>query len=453
MGWAWVSGTAGGSRNRAGACFSALLAMQILGALGCKNSGGSASADTTGSSSTGEPLDTTTGASDDGPGGSTGTSASTVGSIGTEDASGTATDTGSPGCGDAAQVGATCFAPWQPLVVGRPTAALATGDLDNDGASDVVAGHIDGISTLLGNGAGSFSPALDTPSAPIAAIAAGFLDSDETLDVVTAHGDDDRIEIRHGLGDGTLGDPIVVTLSASPEVPIGPRALVLADVDDDARNDVIVANELAGTVVVLRQGDADAFFADPPIPVGGTPLGLVAGGFAAPLGIDLAVGNFAASSIAVLIGQADGSFDVGTSTAVGGGPRGLATADLDGDGRDDIVCANGEAGTVSVLIQTATDFASPVTYAVGAQPRAVAIADFDNDGTMDIAVAVEHADAVAVLTQNGMGVGALETDLVITGASPGALAAADFNGDQIADLVTASAAGDGGIALLLSAPG
>ena len=144
------------------------------------------------------------------------------------------------------------FRALSPVSVGVAPTAVAAGDFNDDGTPDlaVTSGGTFGVlsvflSQLPGNEALPFVRAslVETGKSPVALGTADF-NRDSELDVVVADQGDDSVPFYLGLGDGGLvaakghcGGPQNDCL-----VDAGPRALVVADVDGDGRDDVITAN-------------------------------------------------------------------------------------------------------------------------------------------------------------------------------------------------------------------
>src|SRR5207248_5106637 len=63
---------------------------------------------------------------------------------------------------------------------------------------------------------------------------------------------------------------------------------------------------------------------------------------------DLITGNAGTASVGVLLGNGDGTFQAVQVYTVAGDPESVATADFNGDGRLDLVTANHTAANVSV---------------------------------------------------------------------------------------------------------
>jgi hypothetical protein len=117
--------------------------------------------------------------------------------------------------------------------------ALNSGDMNNDGISDLVVGGQDSwqIIVLLGNGDGTFTA--QTPQDAGGAVwklVLGDVNGDGKLDVAAVNGNSDSAAILLGNGDGTLQMPTVFNTSGT-EV-----GTVLGDLDGDGDLDWVISS-------------------------------------------------------------------------------------------------------------------------------------------------------------------------------------------------------------------
>lgn len=104
---------------------------------------------------------------------------------------------------------------------------------------------------LRGAAAGVFDAATSTPTAPApAALAIGDVTGDGLADAVLSHPESGLISVLPGDGRGGFG---AARTYAIPGGPGGPGALALADLDQDGRLDVIVAQGTGSALAVLLQ--------------------------------------------------------------------------------------------------------------------------------------------------------------------------------------------------------
>jgi hypothetical protein len=249
-----------------------------------------------------------------------------------------------------------------------------------------------------------------------------------------------------GNGNGTFGTKIQVGLSTYLDLA------GIADMNADGRPDLVVANELGGTVSVLLGNGDGTFGIRTDLSIGGNPIAVAIADLNADGRPDLAVTSYNAgtdmvSKISVLLGSGDGSFGARTDFGSGSNPVSVAIADLNADGRPDLVVANrgGDwtGNTVSVLLGNGDGtFGNRTDFGTGVGPSSVASADLNADGRPDVVVANggsyrEAGSTISVLLGNGDGTLGARTDYG-AGLGPQLAAIADINADGRPDLVVLS---------------
>jgi hypothetical protein len=112
---------------------------------------------------------------------------------------------------------------------------IALGDLNGDGALDVVTGNdrSHSISVMLGNGDGTFAAAHTHPAGNTHTVAVVDLDGDGKLDVVSGSFEDTTVAFYRGAGDGTLIE--TQGIDVTPDVAL---SLAVADLDGDSKLDL-----------------------------------------------------------------------------------------------------------------------------------------------------------------------------------------------------------------------
>jgi Bacterial Ig-like domain (group 3)/FG-GAP-like repeat len=310
--------------------------------------------------------------------------------------------------------------------------SVALADVNGDGKPDVIvantcAGSLNcgfshgNVGVLLGNGDGTFQPVVtyDSGGAFTNSVAVADVNGDGKPDIVVvnsneaAHG----VAVLLGNGDGTF-QPALTYYSN------GPWSVAVADVNGDGKPDLIVATFCFagcsdGSVDVLLGNGDGTFRPRRSYDSGGFSAHSVAvadvNGDGKP---DLIVGNESATNhpagsdgrVSVLLGNGDGTFRAPRSYDSGGWKvNSVAVADVNGDGKPDVIvinfctgypCGNGgNYAKVGVLLNNGDGtFQQVVTYSSGGLfAYSVVAADLRGNGTPDLTLA---SGSLGVLLNN-----------------------------------------------------
>ena len=281
---------------------------------------------------------------------------------------------------------------------------FATGDLDRDGDLDVVVSgrNLDGLAAVLWNEQGTFttSTTLEIGS-QTDWVEIGDVDGDGADDLVFAvRAFRGRIAILRGRGDGTFQEP--------EQIPLGrePRCVLLRDLDGDGDLDLVGMNHQEPVVQILLNDGAGRFTAAPDVLVGGASVGIPypqameAVDLDGDGDLDLVAVCTGSSRLAVMRNRGDATFDLAEAwrpTRVAGEVGGMSTVaigDLDGDGDPDPVVPlillqsfshagvfTNESTTGGIALDR--DAAAPTT-GTGGYAFTVAVGDLDGDGDPDV---------------------------------------------------------------------
>lgn len=219
-----------------------------------------------------------------------------------------------------------------------------------------------------------------------------------------------------------------------------PSVLALADLNNDGREDLIVANQGAASLTVLR-GVGNGFFQPLTSQATGiSPSAVAVGDFNRDGRLDLAVANFASNNVNILLGTGNGTFRAFGNLAATG-PSALAVGDFNGDGKLDLAIAETTSNTVSVFLGTGFGtFLPSFTATIGNRPVSIATADFNRDGKLDLAIANSASNDISILLGIGNGT-FLAARTFEAGAQPACITVGDFDGNGTVDIAVANLAG------------
>ena len=286
------------------------------------------------------------------------------------------------------------FEPETRYATGDLPRGVRIADLDGDTFPDLVVSHAgaDYHALLRNAGDGSFEPANRTYTAASAddALLLDF-DGDSRLDLLTAVG---GLLLAPGKADGSFEtrDQVVIPL-------VGLVDLDIADLDGDARPDLIVANQ--------QRRDID--------------------------------------SMEVLLAQANGTFGAPVSVPVTDGIQALISARLDGGVNPDVAVVTlrptsttrGETNSLQVFLGDGSGgFSAPVVLALPDQPWDLQAGDLNGDGSTDLGVILGGAGQFIPFLNDGQG--GFTPQAALSFGGPGFhVVWVDLNGDHRSDLVAA----------------
>lgn len=224
-----------------------------------------------------------------------------------------------------------------------------------------------------------------------------------------------------------------------------PIAIAADDVNGDGGKELLIANNIDGTLSVLLH-NLDFNQNGSPYPTPALPNALAIGDVNGDGRRDvvLGCGNASSQEVSVLRGVGNGAFMSGDNFAVGGTVSGVALKDFDGDGKPDVAATVRSANKLVVLTNNGTSPAvsfapSQASYPVSGEPTALLLSDLNSDGRDDVVLSQYAMQQVGVLLSASTP-GSLITPIKTAGVGlrPIALASADLNGDGRTDVISAN---------------
>jgi hypothetical protein len=329
---------------------------------------------------------------------------------------------------------------------------IVTADFNGDGRLDLAGANINSVSVLLGNGDGTFQPAITSPTTGAGgALAAADFNGDGKIDLVTTR--DGTAMILLGKGDGTFQAPSPLPGSGGTDLAF--LAVAVGDVNGDGKADLILTGNAAfgypdasvqGFYKVLLGNDDGTFTQGGGDSVGADASSVALADLNGDGKLDLVIGDSSTQVVYVIPGHGDGTFYYQTGYGIGAPLYGVGVADFNHDGKPDLAIPFDSGGVSSLEIFSGN---GDGTFAYGGNfpsggLRNPTIADFNRDGNLD--VATTSPGGVSVVLGNGDGTFA--PPLGVATDNPWGLVAADYNGDGFPDL--AVNAGSNTVSVLLN---
>ena len=250
----------------------------------------------------------------------------------------------------------------------------------------------------------------DTLSLP-SSVAIGDIDGDGKPDIAVTNLYSNTISV---LRNTSSPGSITSSSFAAPvdfTAGLGPNFVTITDIDGDKKPDLVVANYNAQTVSVLRNistagsitTSSFATHIDFATNIG--PYSLSAADINDDGKTDLVVANQGSNNVSVLVNNStSGNISFATKTDLSSGgtsPFSVAAGNLNGDALPDLVVSNATNNTLSVLQNTyssgtAASFGANINFITGYFPFTAIVSDLDGDGEADIAVPNDGGNTISV---------------------------------------------------------
>ena len=334
--------------------------------------------------------------------------------------------------------------------VGDSPTKLTAADFDMDGKLDLAVSNSvsRNVSVLMGDGAGSFSAAVNFPD-PVdlgvlnggAEIMAGDLNGDGKPDLAVVSGGTDTVAVFLN----TTPPPVPPFNFGAPTGGQSfqhPYNAAMGDFNGDGNLDVLAGDNSQQLRLLLGNGAGglgstiNTSFSGPcpgATCVQGT-RDVLAGDVNNDGKLDIVVAGFA--SFGVTLGTGDGTFGAENTYAMGSDTRSAAVADLNNDGNLDILGGNAQGNTTFVHVRLGNGdgtFGAATAYVDGGITRvSMKVVDVNGDGNLDVLTANVHSANISVFT--GDGTGALFAASLVPIAGAVGIEVVDFNGDGNPDI-------------------
>ena len=336
-----------------------------------------------------------------------------------------------------------------------PASVLAV-DVNNDTKPDIIVGNYgqNNVGIFLNSGNGTFlvqkTYSTGSNSDPNF-VSVVDVNSDRKPDIIVSNELANNVGVLFNAGNGTFLPQTTYPIGSDSN----PAAISVVDVNSDNKSDIIVANSGTNNVGVLLNSRNGTFLSQTTYSTGSNsnPQAVFVADINNDRKPDIIVANSGSNNVGVLLNSGNGTFLLQTTYSTGSGsePLSVSVADVNGDSKPDIIVANTGLNNVGVLLNFGNGtFLTQTTYSTGSNsgPIFVAVADVNNDNKPDIIVANYGTDNVGVLLNSGNGT-FLTQKTYPAGTKPLSVSVVDVNSDSKPDIIVANI-GDNNVGVFLA---
>ncbi|CAF0997315.1 unnamed protein product [Adineta steineri] len=224
-----------------------------------------------------------------------------------------------------------------------------------------------------------------------------------------------------------------------------PRFGTAADLNNDNRMDIIVANSGANNIGIFIS-NLDGTYQDQQTYSTGDksrPYSLATNYFNNDNYLDIVVANYDAHNIGIFFGYGNGTFKNQSIFSTGSAhPLFIAAADLNNDNQSDLVIIHYGTNSIGIYLGKGNgSFQDGIIYSTGYDsiPNSLAIADINKDNHLDIVVANFGTNNIGLFFAYGNGT--FKNQIIYTttrNSNPISIATGDVNNDNEIDIIVAN---------------
>jgi hypothetical protein len=325
--------------------------------------------------------------------------------------------------------------------------SLAVVDVNNDNKPDIIVANERGfnVGVLLNNGSGTFlsQTAYSTghDSFP-QCVSVVDVNGDDKPDILVANYGGNNVGVFFNSGYGTFGLRIDFPTGNRPT----PTSVIGADVNNDKKADIIVANQNENNIgILLNPGNGMFnFVVIHPFGKDAAPISPSVVDINDDNKPDIIWADYNGNRVSVLFNFGNGTFHSPTNYSTGfeSRPTFVSVVDVNGDDKPDIIVANKGGNNVGVFLNSGNGtFLPQSTYSTGnnASPQCVSVVDVNGDDKPEIIVANYNLNNIGILVNIGNGTFLLEkTYSTGPNSNPRFVSVVDVNDDDKLDIVVAN---------------